>query len=401
MNDRFGQDRDPTGGEAIASAGSVGEVLRAERMRRGWTLADAEIYLKIRRSMLEAIEQGRFELLPGRAYALAFARTYAEFLGLNAEDIVSRCRTELRNAGEPETGAGSGSGILGDIDLPRVGMAAAAVVAVILAGLWMFEGGSGDGAARGDAQAPQAQPARDGTDAVRATASAVPTVPTGPGIAAAMPPPPPPAPQPSAAGTAAAQRGAAGSTDPTSAQASPYPGVTPQSVQAAAAVAAASRAAPPPPVPPTSRISLKANGDTWVEIRDQAGASVLARTLRNGEVYNVPDRPGLVLSSGRINTIEVRVDGQVVSPQGRPARREMSLDPARLLQNAQAQAPSQPAGAAPAASDPPPAAAPVAGPASPQAVPPTRAQRRGNAPQPGPAGSGPVNNSAPAGATGN
>src|SRR5690349_15456798 len=133
MNDRFGQDRDPTAGEAMASAGSVGDILRAERQRRGWTLADAEIYLKIRRSMLEANEQGRFELLPGRAYALAFARTYAEFLGLNTEDIVARCRTELRLAGEPEAGSAGGAGIFGDIDLPRVGMAAAAVVAVILA----------------------------------------------------------------------------------------------------------------------------------------------------------------------------------------------------------------------------------------------------------------------------
>src|SRR5262245_40091699 len=147
MNDRFGQDRDPTGGEAMAAGGTVGDLLRAERQRRGWTLADAEIYLKIRRSMLEAIEQGRFALLPGRAYALAFARTYAEFLGLNAEDVVERCREELRNLGEPEASGRAGAGILGDIDLPRVGMAAAAAVGVIIAGLWMFDVGGGDNAA--------------------------------------------------------------------------------------------------------------------------------------------------------------------------------------------------------------------------------------------------------------
>jgi cytoskeleton protein RodZ len=391
MNDRFGQDRDPTGGEAMAAAATVGDLLRAERQRRGWTLADAEIYLKIRRSMLEAIEQGRFELLPGRAYAMAFARTYAEFLGLNAEDVVARCREELRHVGEPEAGAGAGAGILGDIDLPRIGMAAAAVVAVILGGLWMFDGGSGDSANRRvDAQAPQVLPPRDGVDGPRLAASQAPAVPSGPGIAAAMPPPPPP--QPPAA--APARPPVTGSTDPTAAQASPFPASAQQS-----AAAGAVRGAPPPAQAPASRITLKANGDTWIEIRDQAGASVLARTLRNGEVYNVPDRPGLVLSSGRITTIEVRVDGQVVPAQGRPARREMTLDPSRLLQNAQAVGaqPVTPAAAQPAVSEP--AVAPPAQPTPPPAQPATRQQRRGNAPQHG----APANGAAPAspGTTGN
>src|SRR5207244_2485134 len=136
----------------------------------------------------------------------------------NAEDIVARCRTELRHAGGPEASGAAGAGIFGDIDLPRVGMAAAAAVAVILAGLWMFEGG-GDSAGRMEVQAPQVLPGREGADGAR-LASPVPSVPSGPGIAAAMPPPPPPAPQ------QAAQRGPApGSTDPTAAQAaSPLPG---------------------------------------------------------------------------------------------------------------------------------------------------------------------------------
>ena len=107
MSDRFGQDRGPAGGETdmFPSSGTdvaVGDLLRTERQRRGWTLADAEIYLKIRRTMLEAIEQGRYEMLPGKAYALAFCRTYAGFLGLDSEDIVRRCRADLRRAHQPQ-----------------------------------------------------------------------------------------------------------------------------------------------------------------------------------------------------------------------------------------------------------------------------------------------------------
>ncbi|MBL8837039.1 MAG: helix-turn-helix domain-containing protein [Alphaproteobacteria bacterium] len=318
----------PTAGSDVA----VGDLLRTERQRRGWTLADAEIYLKIRRTMLEAIEQGRYEMLPGKAYALAFCRTYAEFLGLDSEDIVRRCRDELRRVGEPK--AKPSAGMAGfSFDLPRILMTGAAAAGVIVAGMWMFGGGE-PADLRSETARQQILPAREpgAAEAPRATAAAggVGANSAGPGSALATP---------AAPGAIAAQAAPspATSADPLAALAAAPPASG--QLQSAQVPAVARAAAPAPvPVPAGPRITIRANGDTWVEIRDAAGASVLARTLRSGETYQVPDRSGLVLTSGRMNTLEVRVDGQVVPPQARPARRELQLDPARLLQNAQAPA---------------------------------------------------------------
>lgn len=61
----------------------IGASLREARERRGLSPADVQTSLRIRERYLTALEQERWELLPGEAYAKGFLRTYAEFLGLN------------------------------------------------------------------------------------------------------------------------------------------------------------------------------------------------------------------------------------------------------------------------------------------------------------------------------
>ena len=73
---------------------STASLLRASRQRLGEELRDVAQVLCIRLLYLEAIEDGDFDALPGNAYALGFIRTYAEFLGLDGEEIVRRFKTE-------------------------------------------------------------------------------------------------------------------------------------------------------------------------------------------------------------------------------------------------------------------------------------------------------------------
>jgi transcriptional regulator with XRE-family HTH domain len=61
----------------------IGASLREARTRRGLSPEDVRRRLRIRERYLTALEQERWELLPGEAYAKGFLRTYAEFLGLN------------------------------------------------------------------------------------------------------------------------------------------------------------------------------------------------------------------------------------------------------------------------------------------------------------------------------
>lgn len=76
--------------EREASPGrAVGRLLKDQREARGLGLEDIAKRLRIRRMYLEAIEEGRFEQLPGAAYVRAFLRAYATHLGLEPEKVVT------------------------------------------------------------------------------------------------------------------------------------------------------------------------------------------------------------------------------------------------------------------------------------------------------------------------
>src|SRR5689334_5578533 len=76
--------------EREASPGrAVGRLLRDQREARGLSLKAVEKSLRIRLQYLEAIEQGRFDLLPGAAYIPAFLRAYALHVGLDAEKVLT------------------------------------------------------------------------------------------------------------------------------------------------------------------------------------------------------------------------------------------------------------------------------------------------------------------------
>ncbi len=77
--------------EREASTGhAVGRLLRDQREARSLSIEDVAKRLRIRRPYLEAIEQGRFDQLPGAAYIPAFLRAYAAYLDLDAEKVLTR-----------------------------------------------------------------------------------------------------------------------------------------------------------------------------------------------------------------------------------------------------------------------------------------------------------------------
>ncbi len=71
----------------------VGRMLEEARLNKGITLDKVEADLKIRKFYVLAMESGRWEELPGYAYAVGFLRTYAEYLGLSGDEIVEEYRT--------------------------------------------------------------------------------------------------------------------------------------------------------------------------------------------------------------------------------------------------------------------------------------------------------------------
>jgi transcriptional regulator with XRE-family HTH domain len=76
----------------------LGNSLRETRLRRGLELAQVAAETCIRTRYLEALEEERFERLPGSVYAMGFLRSYADYLGLDSQlfldEYDARFRTE-------------------------------------------------------------------------------------------------------------------------------------------------------------------------------------------------------------------------------------------------------------------------------------------------------------------
>ena len=82
---------------------SVGQKLKDARIAKGLTLDDLQQTTKIQKRYLIAIEEGNYDALPGKFYVKAFARQYAETVGLNpnfkSQRDHSRIRPRTWNAG--------------------------------------------------------------------------------------------------------------------------------------------------------------------------------------------------------------------------------------------------------------------------------------------------------------
>jgi cytoskeletal protein RodZ len=80
--------------------GSFGEDLRRERLSRGIALKDITAVTKISPRYLEALEQGKFRLLPGGILSKGIVRGYASAVGLDQRDWTERFLKAYLASGE-------------------------------------------------------------------------------------------------------------------------------------------------------------------------------------------------------------------------------------------------------------------------------------------------------------
>ena len=73
----------------------IGTQLRAAREIKGLSLEQVAAETRIPQRHLVAMESGDFAKLPGRTYAIGFARTYAKTLGLDQDHAANGVRAEL------------------------------------------------------------------------------------------------------------------------------------------------------------------------------------------------------------------------------------------------------------------------------------------------------------------
>ena len=73
---------------------TIGTILRQKREKKKLTLDQVFQAIKIRVSYLQAIENDQLDLLPSRAQARGFIRLYANYLGLDAYELLNRPEPE-------------------------------------------------------------------------------------------------------------------------------------------------------------------------------------------------------------------------------------------------------------------------------------------------------------------
>jgi hypothetical protein len=77
-----------------------------------------------------------------------------------------------------------------------------------------------------------------------------------------------------------------------------------------------------------SRVQIKATQDTWLQVRDASGDAIFTRVLHPGDVFRVPDRPGMRLRTGNAGGLTTSVDGGEAVPLGSVGQvlRDVPLD---------------------------------------------------------------------------
>jgi hypothetical protein len=131
-------------------ANGVGPTLREARKRRKIELSAVEEATRIRPRFLRAIENEEWDVLPGGVYTRGFIRTYAAYLGLDADRLAEDYRHEVEGTGgRPD--AGSEQGPVPTRGLPgrraprrTTAIAVAAVLLVAIATIVALPKGGGD-----------------------------------------------------------------------------------------------------------------------------------------------------------------------------------------------------------------------------------------------------------------
>ena len=86
--------------KTLARPVSLGQTLQFKRERKKLSLQDVSEKLCIKAIYLKALEDGHYYAFPSRVYGIGFLRSYAKFLGLDADALVNQFNQETADIKE-------------------------------------------------------------------------------------------------------------------------------------------------------------------------------------------------------------------------------------------------------------------------------------------------------------
>ncbi len=275
---------------------SAGARLRQVREMRGESINEVSLALKLAPRQVEALESGRYEALPGLAFVRGFMRNYARYLNLDPAPLLADVEAALGNTQVDLSPVSNAAGDLPVGGRRRASAVPAGIIAAVLLvavlGGWYFDWFD---------TAPPQQMAEVSVPPVAPAptpeAGAAPTVADAPASSAmpvaAAPVSVPPAP-------------------PTPAAAAPAGAAVPPAPAAGGALAAPVEPAAEALAPGGSQLAFRFAGQSWMEVRDAAGAIVYSGTSTPGSTRNVQGRPPFALVIGNAAQVSMERDGQPV-----------------------------------------------------------------------------------------
>ena len=300
---------------SLASSSVPGVTLRGERERQGLSIAEVAATLKLTPRQIEAIEAGRFEDLPGFAFAKGFVRNYARLLHLDPQPLLAALEAPDDARLMELTPVSNAKG-----DMPQVGrgrfrrsvlpgvVAALALLSVVVVG-WYYDSLRRKPAEELMASLPQTPPAV--ATPVEPPVPAVP--PAGESAAAGVPAPVP-------VDGAAAVAAPAVPPASTAGTATPVPAVTTPAVISAAPLTESrtAEAKAPPAVEArvgdgaSERLDFDFEQDAWVEVKDGRGKTVLSKLGQAGGRLGVEGQAPFTLVVGNARYVKLQRNGKPV-----------------------------------------------------------------------------------------
>ncbi len=371
-------------GDSPENVKDISAFLRDTRRRQKVDLRDMAAKLNIRLIHLQAIEDGRFDDLPGSTYVIGFVRAYAEFLKLDQQAVVASFRSQMARRSEavelkfpvpePETHVPTGAIILVSI-----------LLAVVAYGSWYRFSTEGQENVKivsdvperlfgflWDETPPSQEPLLDQEEefiADEAVSEAVSGETRETATEETL--------SPDRISREVSSRVAATEqtrvvyfdeygreyvaaegesplgpafTDRASTETTPGE----ESTQDAGGLESGVEDSPaseeseygevavrPPSQEPAVfgqqygdvRVVIHVTEDSWIQIRDSSGAMLVSQLLHPGDSYRAPIEGGLTLMTGNAGALQFLVDGSLVPSIGPPGsvRRDVALDPESLI----------------------------------------------------------------------
>lgn len=309
----------------------VGEILRRSREYYKKTIPEISSVLRIRNSQVEAIESGDIDDLPGRVYAIGFVRSYAEYLGLDSDQVVELFK--IQHVGRRKRP---------DYIFPisadessRPGKVILIVSIVLIVVMLIFAAPNAIKINPDIEITPPADQQQSDIDINR-----IPVVPSS--LIKDIKLPDRVAPKKDKKRYEDPQFSESQLSDKEKAEQSMIPSldrILPHSklsripktrpIKDERTAAATSLSQPQSgPALADNRSHIRGLENSWMEIRDLGGKKIFSRVLKKGEIYTLPKKKGLILSISNAGGIEISQGNRVLPPIGKKAeiKRNVSLD---------------------------------------------------------------------------